>query len=313
MNTSAPAGPPRIVRTVSELKDATRSLLEASLEQPGKPRRLALVPTMGALHEGHARLVRTARRENDVVVVSVFVNRLQFNDPADFERYPRTLEADVELLAGAGADLVFAPDEPEVYPDGAPLVALSSGALGAKFEGASRPGHFDGVLAVVAKLLHYGAPALNTAVAVHYSAYFGQKDAQQLAIIRRMVADLAYPVRIRAVPIVRSPEGLALSSRNRFLSEEEAEAALVLSRALGLMRRRADAHEPLRPEDAEAMIRSQPLAELDYFEVVDPTTLEPLASNCRETPFTGEALALVAAQVGTVRLIDNMPLGTTDD
>ncbi|MGJ9404380.1 pantoate--beta-alanine ligase [Arthrobacter sp. KK5.5] len=310
MSTAEPATPPRIVRTVSELKNASRALLESSLDQPGKPRRLALVPTMGALHAGHQRLVRAAREENDVVVVSVFVNRLQFNDEADFERYPRTLENDVELLAESGADLVFAPEESEVYPDGAPLVAVSSGALGAKFEGASRPGHFDGVLAVVAKLLHYGAAPLNTAVAVHYSVYFGQKDAQQLAIIRRMVADLAYPVQIRAVPIVRSPEGLALSSRNRFLSAPEADAALVLSRALTLMRERADAHQALRPEDAEALIRSQPLVDLDYFEVVDPATLEPLAFNCRETPFTGEALALVAARVGSVRLIDNLPLGT---
>ncbi|MGG5753543.1 pantoate--beta-alanine ligase [Zafaria sp. Z1313] len=274
-----------------------------------RPRTLGLVPTMGALHDGHAALVAQARAQNDVVVVSVFVNRLQFNDPADFERYPRTLDEDVALLARAGADVVFAPAEEEVYPDGPPLVAVSSGPLGGKFEGASRPGHFDGMLAVVAKLLHYGAPHPETAVPVRYRAYFGQKDAQQLAIIRRLVADLAYDVDIAAVPIVRSGAGLALSSRNRFLGEAEAEAALVLSRALFLLKQRADAHEPLGLDDAEALIRSQPLVELDYLEVVDPSTLEPLAFNCRETPFTGEALALVAAQVGPVRLIDNMPLG----
>jgi pantoate--beta-alanine ligase len=304
-----PTPSPRVVRTVAELKAATRALLEAVPGDPRRTRRLALVPTMGALHAGHGTLVRSARAESDVVVVSLFVNRLQFNDPSDFERYPRTPDDDVALLAGAGADLVFAPEESEVYPDGRPLVTVSSGRLGEKFEGASRPGHFDGVLAVVAKLLHYGAPPAETGVPVRYRAYFGQKDAQQLAIIRRMVSDLAYPVGIAAVPVVRSPRGLALSSRNRFLGTEEAEAALVLSRALFLLKERADAHEPLRVEDAEALIASQPLVRLDYLEVVDPGTLEPLAFNCRETPFTGQALALVAAQVGSVRLIDNMPLG----
>ena len=304
----AAATTPRVVRTVAELKDAVRGRLEEGAVS-GSVRRLALVPTMGALHDGHARLVRTAAAENDVVVVTVFVNELQFNDREDFLRYPRTLEADVELLAGAGADLVFAPEEGEVYPDGAPLVKLDSGRLGEKFEGEARPGHFDGMLAVVSKLLHYGQPPLSTAVPVAYRAYFGQKDAQQLAIIRRMVADLNYDVDIRSVAIVRSPEGLALSSRNRFLSAEEAEAALVLSRALFLLKRRADASEPLHVEEAEAMIASQPLVKLDYFEVVEPRTLEPLAFNCLETPFTGEALALIAARVGPVRLIDNMPLG----
>ena len=205
---------------------------------------------------------------------------------------------------------MFAPEEGEVYPDGAPLVKLDSGRLGGKFEGEARPGQLDGMLAVVSKLLHYGQPPLSTAVPVAYRAYFGEKDAQQLAIIRRMVADLNYDVDIRSVPIVRSPEGLALSSRNRFLSAKEAEAALVLGRRRCSSReRRADAGEPLHVEDAEAMIASQPLAKLDYFEVVDPRTLEPLAFNCSETPFTGEALALIAARVGPVRLIDNMPLG----
>lgn len=306
--TPAGAQRPFLARTVAELRGLSARLLEAGAAE-GQTRRLALVPTMGALHEGHGHLVRAARAENDVVVVSVFVNPLQFDDAADYERYPRTLDADLELLAQAGADIVFAPDETEIYPQGAPLVRLSSGKLGEKFEGASRPGHFDGMLAVVAQLLHHAGPPALAPVPVDYGAYFGQKDAQQLAIIRRMVTDLAYPVRIQAVPIVRSPEGLALSSRNRFLTPEQADAALVLSRALFLLRDRAAAHEPLMIDEAEALIASQPLVDLDYLEVVDPDTLEPLAFNCRETPFTGSALVLVAARVGSVRLIDNMPLG----
>lgn len=264
---------------------------------------------MGALHEGHARLIGQARDENAVVVVTDFVNRLQFDDPDDFERYPRDLEADAAIAGDAGADLIFAPEESEVYPDGRPRVLLSAGTLGERFEGASRPGHFDGMLTVVAKLLHYGMPDPATLAATTYRAYFGQKDAQQLAIVRRLVHDLGYPVQIRPVPIVRSAKGLALSSRNRFLTDEQQDAALVLSRSLFLMKERAEAHRPLRPAEAVAMIDSAPGVELDYFEVVDPGTLEPLAFNCAQTPFTGEALVLVAARVGGIRLIDNMPLG----
>lgn len=300
---------PILTRTIADFREKMRELIE---EREGTDTvDVGFVPTMGALHDGHGTLVRTARGANDVVAVSIFVNRLQFNDPVDFERYPRTLEADLALLAEAGADLVFAPEESEMYPDGDPLVKISSGVLGEKFEGASRPGHFDGMLAVVSKLLNIAQPSLLTSRSVNFSAFFGQKDAQQLAIVRRMVKDLAYNVSITAVPIVRSERGLALSSRNQFLSEAEAEAALVLSRALFLLKSRADAHEPLGTEDAEALIDAQPLVELDYLEVVDPSTLEPIAVNCQDTPFTGEALALVAAKVGPVRLIDNMPLGSS--
>lgn len=300
---------PLLVRTVAELKTAMAAALTAAPAPANTPRTLALVPTMGALHEGHATLIRQARQENDVVVVTIFVNELQFNDATDFARYPRTLAADLSLLASAGADIVFAPEASEVYPDGVPLVALRSGPLGEAFEGASRPGHFDGMLAVVAKLLHYGQPPLSLGLAVNYSAYFGQKDAQQVVLIRRMVKDLAYEVDIRSVPIVRNAKGLALSSRNAFLTDAEAAAALVLHEALTLIRHRAEKHEPLYLEDAVALIGLQPLVELDYFELVDPQTLAPLAFNCHETPFTGEGLLLLAAQVGAVRLIDNVPLG----
>jgi pantoate--beta-alanine ligase len=298
---------PRLVKTHAELKAASAELLQEFTaarrdRHPGQ----ALVPTMGALHAGHQALAAVAREANDVVVASIFVNPLQFGEAADLERYPRTLEADLQILGESGVDIVFAPPVEEMYPGGAPLVRVSSGALGEKFEGASRPGHFDGALTVVAKLLHAGAPALPA----DYRAYFGQKDAQQLALVRRMVDDLDFPVDIVGVPTVRDSDGLALSSRNRFLDGDQREAALVLSRALRLLKERADARKPLDLPSAEAMVRSQPLVELDYFDVVDPDTLEPLAFNCQDTPFTGEALALIAAKVGAVRLIDNMPLGS---
>ncbi|MEV8040419.1 pantoate--beta-alanine ligase [Arthrobacter sp. NPDC080082] len=292
--------PIQLVTTAAQLRaESARLLTEKGGSSQG------IVPTMGALHEGHAALARTAVAQNDVVVATIFVNPLQFGEAVDLERYPRTLEADLALLEAEGVDLVFAPSVEEVYPGGEPMVRITSGALAEKWEGASRPGHFDGALTVVAKLLHYGLPGAGQA---DYRAYFGQKDAQQLTLVRRMVADLNFPVEIVAVPIVRSADGLALSSRNRFLSDAEREAALVLSRALRLVEDRANAHEPLDLDSARALVESQPLVELDYFDVVDPLTLEPLAENCRETPFRGEALVLIAAKVGPVRLIDNVPL-----
>lgn len=294
-----------LVTTAAELRaESARLLAEKGGSSQG------LVPTMGALHSGHAALARTAVAGNDVVVATIFVNPLQFGDAVDLERYPRTLEADMALLDAEGVDLVFAPSVEEVYPGGQPLVRITSGPLGDKWEGASRPGHFDGALTVVAKLLHYGLPGGASAdgTTAAYRAYFGQKDAQQLALVKRMVADLNFPVEIVPVPIVRSSDGLALSSRNRFLSDEEREAALVLSRALRLIESRANAHQPLDLDSAVELVQSQPLVELDYFEVVDPTTLEPLAENCKETPFRGEGLAIIAAKVGPVRLIDNAPL-----
>ncbi|HAG60683.1 MAG TPA: pantoate--beta-alanine ligase [Arthrobacter bacterium] len=306
----------QLVTTAAELREASGRLLA---QKGGRSQ--GLVPTMGALHEGHARLARTAVEQNDVVVASIFVNPLQFGDAADLDRYPRTLDADLALLEEQGVDLVFAPSVDEVYPGGEPLVRVTAGALGEKWEGASRPGHFDGALTVVAKLLHYGIPGAGlpaTGAFVSggggglpaYRAYFGQKDAQQLALVRRMVADLSFPVDIVAVPTVRSEDGLALSSRNRFLSDEEREAALVLSRALRLLAERATAHQPLDLESAQDMVESQPLVGVDYFDVVDPRSLEPLAENCRKVPFRGEGLAIIAAKVGPVRLIDNVPLGS---
>lgn len=301
-----------VVSTIAELKARSASLLAARGASGGGT--LGLVPTMGALHPGHAELAKAAVAANDVVVASVFVNPLQFGDPVDLERYPRTTEADLAVLDAVGVDIMFAPPVQEMYPDGEPAVRVTAGKLGELYEGASRPGHFDGALTVVAKLLHAGRPDTGLAPADEagrqsYRAYFGQKDAQQLALVRRMVADLNFPVDIVPVPIVRDDDGLALSSRNRFLSAEERNAALVLSRALRLLRRRADAHEPLDIPSAEELVRMTRGVELDYLEVVDPDTLVVRAENCQDTPFTGRALALIAARVGPVRLIDNVTLG----
>lgn len=321
-----------LVTTIAELRDKSAALLCQRAAQGGQdsgrqPGTLGLVPTMGALHRGHATLARTAVAENSVVVASVFVNPLQFGDATDLARYPRTTEADLALLSEAGVDLMFAPSVEEMYPGGEPMVRVTAGTMGELYEGASRPGHFDGALTVVAKLLHTAMPdgglpyqadaggdgpqniAEDAAARPAYRAYFGQKDAQQLTLVRKMVADLNFPVDIVAVPTVRDEDGLALSSRNRFLSAQERDSALVLSRALRLLKRRADAHEPLDIDSAQALVDSAPGVELDYLEVVDPLTLQVRAENCQDTPFTGEALVLVAAKVGPVRLIDNMPLG----
>ena len=258
-----------VVSTRQELSAARKVL----------PGRVAVVMTMGALHEGHAALVRRARELADSVVVTIFVNPLQFGANEDLDRYPRTLEADLEICAHEGADVVFTPTPDVVYP-GEPVVRVSAGSIGEGFEGASRPGHFDGVLTVVLKLLHLTAPDV---------ALFGQKDAQQLAAIRRMVADLDVPVEVVAVPTVREPDGLALSSRNRYLSESERAAALSLSRAL----------ETGDVAAGRALLDAQEGVDLDYLERVDSRTFEAAPDG---------DLLVVAARVGTTRLIDNRPL-----
>lgn len=301
-----PTGPdspatPLLVSAPAELRAASVALLHRARharQDPGGVPSLGLVPTMGGLHEGHASLVRTARTENDVVVASIFVNPLQFGDPGDLERYPRTLDADLRLLEGCGADIVFAPSVEDMYPGGEPLVRLSAGRMGEVLEGASRPGHFDGMLTVVAKLLHLGLPG----TAAGYRAYFGEKDAQQLALIRRMVLDLDVPVRIEGVPIVRDADGLALSSRNRFLSPEERRAALVLSRELRGLRDRTERGEEIGLASARAAIAAEDRVDLDYLELVDPSSFTVVADAGDRS---GGLLAVVAARVGAVRLIDN--------
>ncbi|GAU68873.1 pantothenate synthetase [Streptomyces sp. NBRC 110611] len=307
----------------------------------------AVVMTMGALHEGHAALIRAARRRvgpQGQVVVTVFVNPLQFGAGEDLDRYPRTLDEDVELAVAAGADVVFAPSVDEVYPGGEPQVRITAGPMGTLLEGASRPGHFDGVLTVVAKLLHLTAPDL---------AFFGQKDAQQLAVITRMAADLNFPVEIVGVPTVREEDGLALSSRNRYLSTPERRTALALSAALFAARDRLTAEEALRARAVStghpAQDRSAALAALgedraaadahavayaaagpphgpsvaraaaravleDAARLEPPLVLDYLAlvdpSDFTEIAdsYEGEAVLAIAAKVGTTRLIDNIRL-----
>ncbi|MFI8102546.1 pantoate--beta-alanine ligase [Streptomyces sp. NPDC086023] len=322
---------PPVLRTADELHGL-----------PLKGRR-TVVMTMGALHEGHATLVRTARElagDEGQVVVTVFVNPLQFGANEDLDRYPRTLDADVEVAAAAGADAVFAPGVDEVYPGGEPQVRITAGPMGERLEGATRPGHFDGMLTVVAKLLHLTRPD---------TALFGQKDAQQLALIRRMVRDLNFPVEVVGVPTVREADGLALSSRNRYLSGTERETALALSRALfagrdrlaaqaalaarassapatderaaalakmGEARASADAHAvSVAAAGLPSAVRSAALAVLneaataepplvlDYLALVDPADFTEVGDDHR-----GPAVLAVAAKVGTTRLIDNIPV-----
>jgi pantoate--beta-alanine ligase len=248
-----------------------------------------VVMTMGALHEGHRQLMRTAREQNDHVLVTIFVNPLQFGPNEDFARYPRTLDADLDICRAEGVDLVFAPDRDEMYPGGKPQVRVQAGPLGTILEGASRPGHFDGVLTVVAKLL------LLTGAG---RAYFGEKDFQQLTLVKRMVRDLEIPAEIVGVPTIREPDGLALSSRNRFLTAEQREAALTLSRALREGATRTDA------ESAHAaalkILQDSTGVDLDYLAVT--------GADLGPAPTDGPGRMLVAARVGTTRLIDNVPM-----
>ncbi|MEO3840282.1 pantoate--beta-alanine ligase [Streptomyces sp. B22F1] len=291
---------------------------EAPGAAPERPAR-AVVMTMGALHEGHAALVRAARAEvgpHGQVVVTVFINPLQFGPGEDLDRYPRTLDADVLLAGKEGADVVYAPSADEVYPGGEPHVRVSAGPMGERLEGAFRPGHFDGMLTVVAKLLHLTRPDV---------ALYGQKDAQQLALITRMVRDLNFPVRILGVPTVREPDGLALSSRNVYLSAPERRTALALSRALFAARETAGAAGT--PREALAAAESvlhdagalTPPLELDYAALVDPADFTPVTDAGPRTPQdpdgtprkdgpAREAVLAVAAKVGTTRLIDNIRL-----
>lgn len=294
---AAPAVTPRLARSAAALHAVLPRRRGADAG------RRAVVMTMGALHDGHAALVRAAREavgDRGQVLVTVFVNPLQFGAGEDLDRYPRTLDADVVLAVDAGADVVFAPGVGEVYPGGEPQVRIAAGPMGERLEGAFRPGHFDGMLTVVAKLLHLTEPDL---------AFYGRKDAQQLALIRRMVRDLNFPVDIAGVDTVREPDGLALSSRNRYLAPQERRAALALSRALFAAR---DAvARGAGPEDAHAAAHrvlapaadGTPPVTLDYLALVDPSDFTDAAAD-----FTGEAVLAVAARVGTTRLIDNIPL-----
>ncbi|MFE3999724.1 pantoate--beta-alanine ligase [Nocardioides sp. YIM B13467] len=263
---------------------------------------VGFVPTMGALHEGHASLMRVARERvgDGPVVVSIFVNPLQFGAGEDLDRYPRTLEADLEVCEREGVDIVFAPSADEVYPGGDPQVTVAPGPLAEVLEGKTRPGHFGGVLTVVAKLFGLVKPDV---------AVFGQKDYQQLALIRRMSDDLCLGVDVVGAPTQREPDGLALSSRNRYLSPEQREEATTLSRALYAAQREAAHGVEAALQAARAELRQALGVDLDYLVVTDPA-LAPLPDNpARANPEPGaEARILVAARVGTTRLIDNMSL-----
>ncbi|MFG1998717.1 pantoate--beta-alanine ligase [Spirillospora sp. NPDC048911] len=258
---------------------------------------VALVPTMGALHEGHRSLIRKARSLADVVAVSIFVNPLQFGPNEDLDRYPRTFADDIEACAAEGVDIVFAPTRDVMYPR-EPQVTIDPGPMGEIVEGETRPGHFAGMLTVVMKLFQLVRPDI---------AVFGEKDAQQLAMIRRMVADLDVPVRVVGGPTVRELGGLALSSRNRYLSEAERETALALAQAL---QAGADA-VPDGPvavtgaarEVLDKAARAEPPLKLDYLVLVDPSTFTEVPAG-----YTGEAVLAVAGRVGSTHLIDNVPL-----
>lgn len=285
----------RVIETVAELVVALDGERAAG-------RRVGLVPTMGALHAGHRSLVERAAAECGTVAVTVFVNPLQFDDGADLAAYPRTLAGDVALAAAAGAGIVFAPPVAEMYPGHPvpPATTVHVAGLTELLEGASRPGHFDGVATVVTKLLGMAGPC---------RAYFGEKDLQQLAVVRRLVADLSLPVEVVGCPTVREPDGLALSSRNARLSRDERRAATALYRALqagaaaavdavGLAGGRAPAGGVRAA--MRAVLDAEPLVTADYAELVDPGTMTPADT------LDGERRLVVAASVGGVRLIDNL-------
>jgi pantoate--beta-alanine ligase len=277
-----------VIEGIDEVRQAVRAARAAGEV-------IGLVPTMGALHPGHVRLIERCRAETGHVVVSIFVNPTQFGPSEDYARYPRTLEHDRQCCEAAGAHLIFAPDAAAMYPRGSSTTFVEVPGLSEVLEGASRPGHFRGVATVVLKLLSIIAPDY---------AYFGQKDYQQQVLIRRMVSDLNLPVEIRTVPTVREPDGLALSSRNRYLDPAERKVATVLSSAL------RGAEQAVMDGERDAgrirqilrdIVQSEPGASLEYVEVADADTLEPLTRlNERQG-----AIALVAARIGRTRLIDN--------
>jgi len=277
-----------IYSTIEDMRAASRAARLGGL-------RLGLVPTMGALHEGHLSLVRTAKQQCEAVVVSIFVNPLQFGPSEDLAKYPRTFERDCELLTKEDVDFVLAPGVEEMYPEKAVTYVTVEG-LSEKLCGRSRPGHFRGVTTVVAKLFHIVEPDL---------AFFGQKDAAQATVIRRMVRDLNLPVEIIVCPIVRETDGLAMSSRNAYLNPQERKSALVLYRTLQEVRSRFEQGERSVArliETGRNVLAQEPDVRPDYLEIVDPDTLDPV----REIENT--ALVAVAAFVGTTRLIDNVVL-----
>jgi pantoate--beta-alanine ligase len=279
------------VRTIADV-----ALVVSRTKISGK--KVAFVPTMGSIHEGHLSLVSIAKQNGDLVVASVFVNPLQFNSSADFELYPRNEDADAKALAKAGVDLLFIPTVDEIYPEGKFEISQSAGAIGKVYEGAARPDHFDGMLTVVSRLFDIVQPD---------SAVFGAKDAQQLFLIRKMVEaqnglGTRDPIEIIEAPTIRDNKGLALSSRNKRLTKSQLGLALTLSHALaeGALAAKRGAGAPGAYFSASSIFTLAPEAKLDYLALVNPASFEPI-----EEGFTGQALMIVAATVGDVRLIDN--------
>ncbi len=277
---------PERFKTISELRIVLDRHRASGAE-------VGFVPTMGYLHDGHGSLIRAARSANDVVIASIFVNPLQFAPDEDLAAYPRDLDRDAALAADAGADYLFVPSVEEMYPFGPVLTTVAVSDLSERWDGASRPTHFAGVATVVSKLFNIVGPC---------RAYFGEKDFQQLAVIRRMVADLSIPVEVVGCPIVREPDGLAMSSRNIYLSAEDRAAAVVLRRSLDAGAESAlnAGADPDTIESAmQAIFDAEPRAKLDYLAVVDPATLR------RPDALGSEVQLLVAAYLGSTRLIDN--------
>lgn len=276
------------------------TLVEARAALESLPRPQGLVPTMGYLHAGHLSLAERARAENAIAVATIFVNPTQFGPSEDFATYPRDMDRDLSMLQNKGVDLVFTPEVNEMYPPGGETV-VTVGTLSRILEGAARPGHFDGVATVVTKLFNVMRPD---------RAYFGQKDAQQVMVIRRLVSDLRFPIEVIACPTVREPDGLALSSRNAYLSAEERQAALVLSRALHRVQT-LFSQEDERDADRlrlamRTVIEAEPRARIDYVSVADPLTLAELEH------VSEAALASLAVMIGKTRLIDNTVLSASE-
>ena len=284
--------PIAVAETISALRTITADARATSS-------RIALVPTMGALHDGHLALVRRAAEMADLVIVSIFVNPLQFGPAEDLERYPRSLAEDLARLEPLGVQAVFAPTATEMYPTGASDTRVTAGRVGSLYEGHTRANHFDGVLTVVSKLLNIAQPDV---------VLFGQKDAQQVFLVKRMIVDLNLPVIAEVVQTVREDDGLALSSRNRFLDTNERRAARGLSLALEAAESSADRGLEAVLAAAQSVLMGEHFVELDYLTVVDPESFLPVDGTHR-----GRAVVLVAARVGTTRLIDNGAIYLTDN
>jgi pantoate--beta-alanine ligase len=275
---------PRLIETIAGVREIV------AIERAAG-RTISLTPTLGALHNGHLEHVRRAAELADTRVVSIFVNPLQFTQAEDLEKYPRTLDDDLDKLGELGVPFVFAPSVAEMYPAGETVTRVTAGKIGDSLEGRSRHGHFDGVLTVVAKLLSIVTPDFVT---------FGQKDAQQLFLVKRMVTDLNFDVRVEAIETVREDDGLALSSRNRFLDARQRRIAVTLSGALEAAASSADRGIDAALAAAQGTLMGEPQIELDYLKIVNPATFLPADDDYR-----GPALVLVAARVGSTRLIDN--------